>query len=85
MATRQSVDNLLQQCEEAIQFAEEQNQLSSMQGSYNEDNYILALQKLEAAYNDLAKLSLSANAQQREQLHRMRLRLQQMQNHMIIQ
>ena len=43
-----------------------------------------ALQLLENQYNELAKMSLFANDQQREQLHRMRLRLQQIQNDMII-
>ncbi|HVI21191.1 MAG TPA: DUF2524 family protein, partial [Bacillus sp. (in: firmicutes)] len=43
-----------------------------------------ALQQLEGAYNDLAQMAQSANGQQREQLHRMRLQLQQAQNQMIL-
>lgn len=85
MATRQSVDNLLQQCENAIRFAEEQYEESSRLGAYNDDSYTQAMQEIETAYNDLAKLALSANGQQREQLHRMRLQLQQVQNQMILQ
>jgi hypothetical protein len=84
MATRQSVDNTIQQCEDAIRYAQEQFQESSRQEHYNDDNYTQALQRLENAYNDLAKLSLSANGQQREQLHRMRLELQQVQNDLIL-
>lgn len=84
MATRQSVDNLLQQCEDALRFANDQYQVSSLQENYNDDNFVQAMQGLEAAYNDLAKLALSANAQQREQLHRMRLQLQQAQNSMTL-
>lgn len=83
MATRQSVDNLLQQCEDAIRFANDQLQEGRMQEHYNENSYTDALHSLENAYNDLSKLALSANAEQREQLHRMRLQLQQLQNQMI--
>ena len=84
MATRQSVDELIQQCEEALKFASEQYTESSLQQQYNDDNYTQALQQLEGAYNDLAQMAQSANSQQREQLHRMRLQLQQAQNQMIL-
>ena len=84
MATRQSVDALIQQCEDALSFASEQYEESSLQQQYNDDNYTQALQQLEGAYNDLAQLAQSANSQQREQLHRMRLQLQQAQNQMIL-
>jgi hypothetical protein len=84
MATRQSVDALIQQCEDALSFASEQYTESSLQQQYNDDNYTQALQQLEGAYNDLAQMAQSANSQQREQLHRMRLQLQQAQNQMIL-
>ena len=84
MATRQSVDALIQQCEDALRFASEQHTESSLQQQYNDDNYTQALQQLEGAYNDLAQMAHSANSQQREQLHRMRLQLQQAQNQMIL-
>ncbi|MEH7389051.1 YtzC family protein [Bacillus sp. JJ1503] len=84
MATRDSVDNLIQQCEDAIRFANDQLQEGRTQEHYNDAGFTDALYSLENAYNDLTKLALSANAQQREQLHRMRLQLQQLQNQMII-
>lgn len=84
MATRESVEALIQQCEDAIQFANDQLQEGSMQEHYNDLGYTEALQSLENAYNDLTKLALSANSEQREQLHRMRIQLQQLQNQMII-
>jgi hypothetical protein len=84
MATRQSVDQLLQQCEDAIRIAQEQYKSASMQQHYNDGDFTNALQYIEEAYNDLSKLANSANDQQREQLHRMRLQLQQVQNHMIL-
>ena len=39
---------------------------------------------IEQAYNDLMTMSHSATDAQREELHRMRLQLQQLQNQMII-
>jgi phage shock protein A len=84
MATRESMDKLIQQCEDAIRFAQDQYEEGRLQAHYNDEGYTYALQSLENAYNDLAKMALSSNAQQREQLHRMRLQLQQLQNQMII-
>lgn len=85
MATRESVSNLLQQCEDAIRYAQEQYQQSSLQQQYNDDDYTNALQRLEDVYNDICKMAFSANSQQREQLHRMRLQVQRLQNEMILE
>jgi Protein of unknown function (DUF2524) len=84
MATRQSVENLLQQCEDAIRNAHEQYKDHSKQEYYNDAEFTQAMQQIETSYNDLAKMALSANGQQRDQLHRMRLQLQQVQNNMIL-
>ncbi|MBU8879830.1 YtzC family protein [Bacillus sp. FJAT-29790] len=83
MATRDSVNALLQQCQDALNFANDQLEEGRTQEHYNDIGYTNALQSLEDAYNDLAKLAHSANSEQREQLHRMRLQLQQLQNQMI--
>ncbi|MEH7544396.1 uncharacterized protein DUF2524 [Neobacillus bataviensis] len=85
MATRDSMDNLMQQVEDTIRYAEEQYKQSSLQEQYNDDGYTNALQQLEQTYQDICKLAHSANPQQREQLHRMRLQIQQLQNSMIIE
>ena len=84
MATLDSMNELNQQCEDVLRFANEQYQESSLQQQYNDDNYIQALQQLEGAYNDIATMAHSANGQQREELHRMRLQIQQVQNNMIL-
>jgi hypothetical protein len=84
MATRDSMNELKQQCEDVLRFANDQYQESSLQEQYNDDNYIQALQQLESAYNDIATMAHSANGQQREELHRMRLQIQQVQNKMIL-
>jgi phage shock protein A len=85
MATRDSMENLLQQCEDAIRSAQEQYEESSLQQQYNNGGYAEALQQLEQSYHDVCKMAHSANSQQRDQLHRMRLQLQQLQNKMILQ
>lgn len=85
MATRESVENLIQKCEDTIQFAQEQFKESSLQQQYNNDDYTKALQGLEETYTDITEMALSANSQQREQLHRKRLQLQQLQNTMILE
>jgi hypothetical protein len=85
MATRDSMDTLIQQCEDAIRYAQNEFRESSLQQEYNNVDYTKALQGLEETYQDIAKMAQFANAQQRDQLHRMRLQLQQVQNTMILQ
>ncbi|CRK84482.1 YtzC family protein [Neobacillus massiliamazoniensis] len=85
MATRESMENLMQQCEDAIRYAQEQYKQSSLQEHYNNDDYTKALFELEETYQDIAKMAQFANSQQRDQLHRMRLQLQELQNNLIIQ
>ncbi|WP_442595606.1 YtzC family protein [Neobacillus sp. D3-1R] len=84
MATRQSMEDLIQRCEDAIRYAQDQYLDASKQEHYTDDLYTNALQGLEDVFNDLAVMANSANSQQREQLHRMRLQLQQAQNNMIL-
>ncbi|MFJ5758389.1 YtzC family protein [Neobacillus sp. NPDC093182] len=85
MATRASMDTLIQQCEDVIRYAQDQLKESSLQEHYNNDDYTNALQQLEQTYQDIAKMAHSANGQQRDQLHRMRLQIQQLQNNMILE
>jgi hypothetical protein len=85
MATRASMDTLMQQCEDVIRYAQDQLKESSLQEHYNNDDYTDALQQLEQTYQDIAKMAHSANGQQRDQLHRMRLQIQQLQNNMILE
>lgn len=79
------MDMMMQQVEDTIRYAEEEYKQSSLQQNYNDADYVDALQRLEDTYQDICTIAHSANAQQREQLHRMRLQIQQMQNAMILQ
>ncbi|MEH7224169.1 YtzC family protein [Bacillus sp. JJ1566] len=84
MATRQSVEAFLQRCEDTLRNAQEQITTARRQEAYNETEYTDAQMQLEEVTNELAKLAMSCNGQQREQLHRMRLQLQQLQNDMTL-
>ncbi|MDE3839973.1 DUF2524 domain-containing protein [Bacillus methanolicus] len=84
MATRESMEDFLQQCEDTIRLAQKHYEDGRKQQHFDKDGYTAALQQLETTYNDLAHLAHSANAQQREQLHRKRLQIQQLQNDMIL-
>ncbi|MDQ0160965.1 YtzC family protein [Bacillus alveayuensis] len=84
MATRQSVENFIQRCEDTLHFAREQYLEGAKQEHYNDTEYTKAQQMLENTLEELAQLEMSANAEQREQLYRMRLRLQSLQNDMIL-
>ncbi len=84
MATRQSIEDCIQRCESAIFYAEEQYEAGSLQEHYQDEEYTDALQNLEAMNLEIFKLEDSSNAQQREQLNRARLQVQQLQNKMIL-
>ncbi|KQL53243.1 hypothetical protein AN964_06910 [Heyndrickxia shackletonii] len=84
MATRKSIDECLQRCDNAIQQAQEQYTEGLRQEHYHDYDYTNALQQLEASYNEVCQLANSSNSQQREILHRKRLQLQQLQNQMIL-
>lgn len=47
MATRDSMDDLMQQVEDTVRFAQEQYKQSSLQEHYNDDDYTKALQQVE--------------------------------------
>ncbi|MGG3914934.1 YtzC family protein [Rossellomorea vietnamensis] len=84
MATRNSMDECIQKCEDAIRYAQQQYKAGTQQEHYHDVEYTQAMQQLEEAVNDVAHMANSANSQQREQLHRMRLQLQALQNEMIL-
>ncbi|RFB17876.1 DUF2524 family protein [Bacillus sp. HNG] len=84
MATRQSVEAFMQRCEDSLRNAQEQINTARRQEAYNATEYTDAQMQLEDVTNELAKLAQSCNDQQREQLHRMRLQLQQLQNDMTL-
>ncbi|MGM9925122.1 MAG: YtzC family protein [Bacillus sp. (in: firmicutes)] len=83
MATRQSVDDCLLQCDEALDIAQQQYDEASKQEHYNDDQYTESQQLLQLAANELQQMAHSCNDQQREQLNRMKIQIEQMQHDMI--
>ncbi|WP_100403262.1 YtzC family protein [Bacillus sp. FJAT-42315] len=84
MATRQAVEQFIEQCKGALDFAEQQYKEASTQEHYNDVEFSQAQLTLEQTLNNLDKLSHSANSQQKEELRRMKLQIQQKQNEMIL-
>ncbi|MFD1706779.1 YtzC family protein [Siminovitchia sediminis] len=84
MTTRESIDSFINKCESAILYAEEQYEQGRRQEHYHDVEYSDALHELESMTQQIQKMADSANAQQREQLHRVRLKVQQLQNKMIL-
>ncbi|WP_243385985.1 YtzC family protein [Bacillus kexueae] len=84
MATRESIESCIKKCEDVLTFAREQLNEASKQEHYNETEYTKAQQLLEQSLQDIAQLERSASDQQKEQLYRERLKLQSLQNEMII-
>lgn len=84
MATRQSVDQCIEECGLMLANARVQYGEGMKQMHYEDDMYTASQLGLQEALDKLEKLSLSADDQQKDQLYRMRLQLQQMQNQMIL-
>ncbi|MGM9929918.1 MAG: YtzC family protein [Bacillus sp. (in: firmicutes)] len=84
MATRQSVENCLHNCEEAIRLAQEQYTEAAKQEHYNDTHYIESQQLLQTAANELEHMAQSSNDQQRAQLNRMKMQIEQLQHEMIL-
>ena len=84
MTTRDSMEHFINECEQTIDYAKQAFDDGSKQQHYDDWGYNQAQQALEDRYNELMAMNHSANAQQRERLHRMRLKIQSLQNEMIL-
>lgn len=84
MTTRESLEQFLYQCQQTLDYAKEQFEDGMRQGHFHDIEYSEAQQKLEEKYNELQDVYRSANEQQRDRLHRMRLQIQDLQNQMTL-
>ncbi|MBM7648063.1 polyhydroxyalkanoate synthesis regulator phasin [Bacillus ectoiniformans] len=84
MATRQSVKQCIEQCEMALEIAMHEYKDASAQEHYNDVGFSQSQSVLEEAYSQIEDLARSANAEQREELQRMRRQIAQMQNQMVL-
>jgi Protein of unknown function (DUF2524) len=84
MGDRSAIQETLSMAQEAVDLAKEQLNISRLQESYNGIEYSQAQQLLETATMEIEKLERLAVPEQKDELYRKRLQIQQLQNEMII-
>jgi hypothetical protein len=84
MTTRDSIENLLIEGQHIVQQAEEQLEQSNRSGFMMNEDYWNAQLELEKLSQSIDRVMKSANAQQKEQLHRFQLAVQNRLNDMIL-
>ncbi|GGE77865.1 DUF2524 family protein [Priestia taiwanensis] len=84
MGDRSAIQETLSMAQEAMDLAKEQLDIGRLQESYNGIEYSQAQQLLETATLEVEKLERLAVSEQKDELYRKRLQLQQLQNEMII-
>lgn len=83
MTTRKAMEEFMEKAEQAIDYAEGQYKEFSKQEHANDDEYTKALQQLELIHKELSTVHNSSTDQQREDLRRMRMRMEDLQHKMI--
>lgn len=83
MTTRKAMEEFMEKAEQAMDYADNQYKEFSKQEHANNDEYTQALQQLELIHHELSAVHNSANDQQREDLRRMRMRMEELQHKMI--
>ncbi|MCT2535830.1 YtzC family protein [Aquibacillus koreensis] len=84
VATRESVDNIIQQANQCIENAEEQLDISNRNGYEINSEYSNVQRELANVENEIRKLMDSASHQQRDQLHRIHLVVTNYMNDMVL-
>ncbi|MBM7570894.1 DUF2524 family protein [Aquibacillus albus] len=84
VATRESVYALIEKANQALSYAEEQLKVTNRNGFEIDASYSEAQLQLSEVEQEIQKLMASANHQQREQLHRLHLRVNQYLNDMVL-
>ncbi|TDQ40288.1 DUF2524 family protein [Aureibacillus halotolerans] len=84
MATRDSVDQLLHEVEAALQSAEGMYMVHSKQSSWEDVSFQQTQQQLQEMSEKVAKMVTSADDMQKEALNRAQIRIERMQQKMLI-
>lgn len=84
MATRASIDAMIQEAHDRLEQAKFELSLANQNGYPMTASYVEAQQGLEQAELEIDKLMNSANHQQKDQLHRLHLQVSQCLNDMIL-
>lgn len=85
MTTRDSVENLIMEGQHIIQQAEEQLDMSNRNEFKINEDYTNAHLELEQLSQRIDRMMNSANSQQRDQLHRFQLLVNEKLNDMILE
>ncbi|GAA5417717.1 hypothetical protein Pryu01_02792 [Paraliobacillus ryukyuensis] len=84
MATRQSIENIIEKAENVLSEAKDQLNVANRNGYEINESYDRAQRHLSNLDAEINKLMDSANHQQREQLHRLHLQVSAYLNDMIL-
>ncbi|WP_112181687.1 MULTISPECIES: DUF2524 family protein [Paraliobacillus] len=84
MATRQSMDDLIAKAAEKLEEAKQQLDKANRNGYRIDNEYAEAQIELSNMDTEIEKMMLSANHQQKEQLHRIHLQVTDYWNDMIL-
>ncbi|QDP40925.1 DUF2524 family protein [Radiobacillus deserti] len=84
VATRESIDNLISKANQYIDQAEKELDITNRNGFHVDESYTTAQQKLNEVEQEIQKMMDSASHEQRDQLHRMHLRVSQYINDMVL-
>ncbi|MDC3418267.1 DUF2524 family protein [Aquibacillus salsiterrae] len=84
MATRESVDNLVARANQCLSEAGKVLDLTNRNGYEVDESYSNAQRQLADVEEDIRKMMISASHEQRDQLHRIHLKVSQYMNDMIL-
>ncbi|MRH44799.1 DUF2524 family protein [Aquibacillus halophilus] len=84
MATRQSVENLIEKANTYLSTAQEQLEITNRNGFEVDEAYSQSQQSLAEVEQEIQKMMDSANHQQRDQLHRLHLKVSNYMNDMVL-
>ncbi|WP_226035834.1 DUF2524 family protein [Aquibacillus saliphilus] len=84
MATRQAVEDLIDKANEYLLTAGEQLDITNRNGFEIDDSYSQAQRNLSEVEQEIQNMMDSANHQQRDQLHRLHLKVSHYMNDMVL-
>ncbi|WP_102028486.1 DUF2524 family protein [Salirhabdus sp. Marseille-P4669] len=84
MTTRDSMENFLREINEKMEIAKKELDETNRNGFNVDNEYSTAQLALEEAEAEIERMRISANAQQKEQLHRLHLQVSRLLNDMYL-
>ncbi len=84
MTTRDSMENFIREINEKMEIAKKELDETNRNGFNVDNEYSTAQLALEEAEAEIERMRISANAQQKEQLHRLHLQVSRLLNDMYL-